>query len=140
MAIHDLSAQYFKQQRIKPASFQVGLSSGSYKGHLMHGFHIGGNFGEVFDISYFHGRDYKSQEETWMDSRWYGLSAAMMVPVSDQMQIGPMVRLTRFNEEKQKTFWGVEARWELHWNSKVAFFYGKGTYEGGGIRLIWNIY
>lgn len=140
MIMNDLSAQYYKLQRIKPVSFQVGLNSGSYNGHLMYGFHIGGNFSEIFDISYFHVRDYKSREETWMDSRWYGLTMSLMLPVSDQMQVGPTARLSMFNEEKQRTFWGLEARWELGWNSKFAFFYGQGGSEGGGVRLIWNIY
>lgn len=131
---------YFVSQQKRAMSFQVGINSGVYNDHLMHGFQIGGNFDEKFEVSIFHLRDLKSQSEGWMDNRWFGLNLNYMLDVNEVIQLGPIARLSSFNSEFQKPFFGIESRFDIAWNAKVGLFYGKGQSNGAGIKLIWNIY
>lgn len=131
---------YFDSQQKRAMSFQVGVNSSVYNDHLMNGFQIGGNFNEQFDISIFHVRDLKSSKESWMDNRWFGLNLNYMFDVGEIVQLGPIARISSFNSEFQKPFFGIESRFDISWNAKVGLFYGKGESNSAGIKLIWNIY
>ncbi len=122
-------------------SYQVGVHAVTYGQDLMVGVHIGGNFAEVLDLTYFLVRDYTPEPETMMDTKWSGLSASLMLPVAEKLQLGPMVRTTSYKGHgEKKVFLGIETRMELNWNTKLAFFYGKGRQTGSGVKLIWNLY
>lgn len=131
---------YFEAQQKKSQSFQVGLNSDVYNEQLLFGFQIGINFQESFDISMFLLRDYKSREESWMDSRWSGVNLNYMLNVNELVQLGPIVRFSLYNGNVQKPFIGLESRFRLNWNSKIGFFYGQGNSGSAGVKVIWNLY
>ncbi|MFY0591913.1 hypothetical protein [Roseivirga sp.] len=131
---------YFNSQQKRAQSFQVGINSGVYNNHLMHGIQIGANFNEKLEVSFFHMRDYKSSRESWMDSRWSGLNLNYMLNINEKVQLGPIIRISQFNSEFQKPFIGLESRFVLNDNAKIGFFYGNASSNGAGIKLIWNLY
>jgi hypothetical protein len=62
------------------------------------------------------------------------------LPITDQVQVGPSVRLAAYNEEFQKLFVGAEVRFDISNSWKFAVEYGKGEKAGFGLKLIWNMY
>lgn len=131
---------YYKNEVKKDFSFQVAPTAVNYADYNLYGFSIGVNFKEVINLSYFHTRDYKSKETSHMDTRWSGLYAAVMLPISDCVEVGPVARLTALDLEWQKPYFGAEARVDLSWNTKLGFEYGKSNHEAMSVKLIWNLY
>ena len=129
---------YYKAKHAKPFTFQVAPSYFNYGGGLV-GYQIGINVKEVFNISYFHTRDYDFGER-YMDDRFAGLHSSVMIPVSENFQIGPSVRLATYNAELQKVFLAAEARLDLNDSWKLGFEYGYGEKKGYGLKFIWNLY
>ncbi|MGW8123029.1 hypothetical protein ACV07N_10270 [Roseivirga echinicomitans] len=129
---------YYKAKYEKPFTFQVAPTYFNYGGYLV-GYQIGVNFKEVFNLSYFHTRDYDFGER-YMDDRFAGIHSSVMLPVSDKLQIGPSVRLATYNAEFQKVFVAAEARLALNDSWKLGFEYGVGEKKGYGLKFIWNMY
>jgi len=132
------SQTYYKARYEKPFTFQVAPTYFNYGGDLF-GYQIGVNFKEVFNLSYFHTRDYDFGER-YMDDRFAGIQSSIMLPVGDYMQIGPSVRLATYNSEFQKLFIAGEARFDLSESWKLGFEYGVGEKKGFGLKFIWNMY
>ncbi|WP_286756041.1 hypothetical protein [Roseivirga sp. UBA838] len=131
---------YYKHQRKKDFSFQVAPTVATYGDNPLYGFSLGVNFKEVFNFSYFHTRDYKSKEGSYMDTRWAGLYTAIMLPVNDCFQVGPTFRMAALDAQFEKPYFGVEGRVNLAWNTKLGFEYGKSNERAMSVKLIWNIY
>ena len=131
---------YYKKEVKKDFSFQVAPTAVNYADYNLFGFSLGVNFKEVINVSYFHTRDYKSKEGSYMDTRWSGLYAAVMPPINDCVEVGPVARLTALDVEWQKPYFGAEARLDLGWNTKLGFEYGKADHKAMSVKLIWNIY
>ena len=129
---------YYKAKAEKPFTFQLAPTYFNYGGDL-YGFQLGLNYKEVFNISYFNTRDYEFGER-FMDDRFAGLQSSIMLPITDQVQVGPSVRLATYNEEFQKLFVGAEVRLDISNTWKFALEYGKGEKKGFGMKLIWNMY
>lgn len=130
---------YYKNQQKNNVSFQVAPQAFQYGDYTMYGFSLGMNVKEVLNISYFHTRDYVSKE-TFMDTRWAGLHAGLMIPVTDKMDIGPSVRLATLDGEFEKMYYGAEVRFDVAWNTKLGLEYGRGKETVFGVKFIWNIY
>ena len=129
---------YYKAKYEKPFTFQLAPTYFNYGGDL-YGFQLGLNYKEVFNISYFNTRDYEFGER-FMDDRFAGLQSSIMLPITDQVQVGPSVRLATYNEEFQKLFVGAEVRLDISNTWKFALEYGQGEQKGFGLKLIWNMY
>jgi len=128
----------------RPLTFQVAPSVFSYDNTAVFGFHIGLNYKEALNLSYFSMRDYNFSDGI-KDYGWYGLNAAYMLNLSDNIGIGPVVRLANINGDWEKPYFGAEIRYDLSWNTKLGFEYGRsnnetGASQGFGFKLIWNIY
>ncbi len=131
---------YYKNEVKRNFTFQVAPTAFNYADYNLIGFSIGVNYKEVLNLSYFHTRDYKSKETTYMDTRWAGLYAAAMFPVNDCIEVGPVMRLTTLDNDFQKPYFGAEARIDLSWNTKIGFEFGKANHQAVGVKLIWNLY
>ena len=129
---------YYKSKYERPATFQVAPTYFNYKGGLV-GYQIGINIKEVFNISYFHTRNYAFGER-FMDDRFAGIHTSLVFPVSESMQVGPAVRFATYNAEFEKVFFAIEARLDLNESWKIGFEYGKGAQKGFGMKFIWNMY
>lgn len=139
-------AQYSKwnNNRKKPVTFQVAPSAFSYNDNMVFGFHIGVNYKEALNVSYFAMRDYDFSDGI-KDYGWYGLNAAYMLKLGDHLAIGPVLRLASINGEWEKPYYGAEMRYNLNRNWKIGFEYGsakseKGPHKGFGFKFIWNMY
>ncbi|KYG80223.1 hypothetical protein [Roseivirga echinicomitans] len=131
------SQTYHQAKEGNSFTFQVAPTYFNYGGYLF-GYQIGINFKEVFNISYFHTRDYDFGER-YMDDRFAGIQSSVMLPIGDNMQIGPSVRLAKYNSEAQKVFIAAEARVDLNESWKLGFEYGVGEKRGFGLKFIWNL-
>tara|TARA_A100000171_G_C2127517_1_gene144492 strand:+ start:811 stop:1266 length:456 start_codon:yes stop_codon:yes gene_type:complete len=129
---------YYKAKYEKPFTFQVAPTYFNYGGDLF-GYQIGINFKEVFNLSYFHTRDYDFGER-YMDDRFAGIQSSIMLPVGEYMQVGPSVRLATYNTELQKVFIAAEVRLDLSDAWKLGLEYGAGDKKGFGLKFIWNMY
>ncbi|WP_323757167.1 hypothetical protein [Roseivirga sp.] len=131
------SQTYHQAKERKSFTFQVAPTYFNYGGCLF-GYQIGVNFKEVFNMSYFHTRDYDFGER-YMDDRFAGIQSSVMLPIGDFMQIGPSVRLAKFNSKSQKVFVAAEARFDLSDSWKLGLEYGVGEKRGAGLKFIWNM-
>lgn len=137
-------SSHFKRDSRKPLTFQVAPSIFSYHDHTVYGFHIGMNYKEIVNLSYFAMRDYDFGNGI-KDYGWYGLNAAIMIPVVDKIVVCPVVRLANINGDWEKPYFGAEMRYDLSSKLKFGLEYGssKGEtnrHEGFGLKMIWNIY
>ena len=132
------SQDYYYEKEKKPFTIQVAPTYFNYGGGLF-GYEIGVNFKEVFNISYFHTRDYDFHER-YMDDRFAGVQSSLMLPLGSYLEVGPSVRLGTYNCEIQKLFVAAEVRVDLNESWKIGLEYGIGEKEGFGLKFIWNIY
>lgn len=129
---------YYKARAEKSFTFQLAPTYFNYGGDL-YGFQMGVNYKEVLNIGYFHTRDYQFGEN-FMDNRFSGVQAGIMLPITEDVQVGPSFRVATYNEEFQKVFVGAEVRFDMSEAWKFAIEYGKGEKAGFGLKLIWNMY
>lgn len=139
-------AQYsrFNEAPKRNFTFQVAPSVFSYNNNALYGFHIGVNYKEALNVSYFSMRDYDFSEGI-KDYGWYGLNAAYMFNLGEHLAVGPVVRLANINGVWEKPYYGAEVRYDLTESLKFAVEYGRANNEtqvaeGFGMKLIWNIY
>lgn len=136
-------SNHFRREREKAFTFQVAPSVFNYNEHTVFGFHIGVNYKEIVNVSYFAMRDYNFGDSI-KDYGWYGLNTAIMIPVVDKMGVGPVVRLANINGDWEKPYFGAEIRYDLSDKVKFGLEYGSSKGEtkrhnGFGLKLIWNI-
>jgi hypothetical protein len=129
---------YSKANAEKPFTFQLAPTYFNYGGDL-YGFQLGINYKETLNIGYFHTRNYQFGEN-FMDDRFSGVQASIVLPITEGVQVGPSFRVATYNEEFQKVFIGAEVRFDMSDAWKFAIEYGKGEKKGFGMKLIWNIY
>lgn len=139
-------AQYsrFNEAPKRNFTFQVAPSVFNYKDNVRYGYHLGVNFKEALNISYFSMRDYDFSKGI-KDCGWYGFNIAYSIKLAGPVGIGPVVRFANINGTWEKPYYGAEVRYDLTESLKFAVEYGRANNEtqvaeGFGMKLIWNIY
>lgn len=143
-SLYSQRSHYYKNPFEKAWTFQVSADVIDYDG-VKYGWSMGANYKELISLNYFHTRDYKSTETSWMDSRFGGLHGSVVLPIGECIQMGAGVRLPYLNRgnnrQSQKTIYSAEVRMDLGTSTKIAFEYGgSSTNSISSVRLIWNMY
>lgn len=135
---------YYKNRYEKALTFQASVDVIDYDG-MKYGWSLGANYKEILSLNYFHVRDYKATETSWMDSRFGGLHGSLLVPVAECLQVGGGMRIAYLNrgteQQGQPTIYSAEVRMDLSNSMKLGFEYGKSSTQTlSAVRLIWNLY
>lgn len=135
--IHPVWSQNFEP--LKPVTVQVSPTMIDYEG-LKYGVALGINFKQFLSVNYFHLRDYE-YGDNFFDNRYAGLYFNIVIPVFQNLEIGPTARFATMNANWQNLALAGEMRYKFSKSFRMSLEKSvRSDHNFWATKLIFNLY